>query len=119
MKLSLVSLVSLALATLTVLPASAQETQAHVDAPLVVLGPTARFQKLGDINGDGSIDAFGAWWTNDLYQKLNVTAYINNGEGAFTTSWSMANGMNVLPVHTDFWAFAAGDQNADGLCDLV
>ena len=63
------------------------------------LGRRDQYVELGDINGDGHLDAF-----------LGRTAWLNNGLGEFTQFWDPG----VLTV----WHAALGDLNGDGALDL-
>jgi hypothetical protein len=95
----------------------AQESSAYLDAPVVVGDHRVRFQKLADINGDGFMDAYSGWWLNDNYGSIRLTAFLNDGQGRLVSTWSRFP--SVIPAHTDTWAFAAGDIDADGLADVV
>jgi len=68
--------------------ALAQESAARFDAAVVVADHQKRFQKLGDINGDGYMDAFSAWWADDQYTWVRVSAFINDRTGKLTKTWS-------------------------------
>ncbi|MFN0245209.1 MAG: FG-GAP repeat domain-containing protein [Planctomycetota bacterium] len=113
MKFSLVVPVALILS----FPAHAQESRALFDAPLVVGPYNTRFQKLGDINDDGVLDVYAAWWTNDAFNSLDLRAYVNDGTGQLQMLFS--SGMPVTPTSVQQWAFDAADQQGDGLCDFV
>ncbi|WP_317898877.1 FG-GAP-like repeat-containing protein [Aurantibacillus circumpalustris] len=63
----------------------------------------------GDINNDGSIDAFVANWYN-----INNLFYTNNGNGSFTKSNSEIISNDLGYSETAAW----GDYDGDGLLDL-
>src|SRR5262245_302877 len=65
-------------------PATAQESKAIFDAPLVVAGPTRRFEVIADLDGDGDKDLVSAWWDDSAFDSLSIELWYNNGSGAFT-----------------------------------
>lgn len=100
-------------------PAAAQESAALFDAAVVVADNRTRFQKLGDIDGDGWVDAFSAWWKNSYQDELRISAHLNDRSGKFAFAWSLDLGIEPLGPTFSNWCFDAGDQNRDGFCDLV
>ncbi|MFN0245210.1 MAG: FG-GAP-like repeat-containing protein [Planctomycetota bacterium] len=98
-------------------PVEAQESAAHFDAAVVVADNQTRFQKLGDIDGDGSIDAFSAWWKDSYHDTLRVSAHLNDRTGKFALAW--LTNLPIVPANSTWWTFDSDDQNRDGFCDLV
>lgn len=59
--------------------AVAQESRALLDAAVVELDPLHRYQALVDLNGDGRMDAVGAWPDQFVQHRAIVTGWINDG----------------------------------------
>lgn len=92
------------------LPASAYVTK-FVDSGQELGGSaTSRGIDLGDLDGDGDIDAFVTTWTKAPYTASN-TVWINNGQGSFES-----NGQ-TLPPAVGGHSVALGDLDDDGDLD--
>ncbi|MCR9243497.1 MAG: VCBS repeat-containing protein [bacterium] len=112
------------LASLTALaslaaPLAAQQSAATLHAPVAVLPvSSAPFQRLGDFDGDGDLDAVGS----RVHQARNQTEIVvwENVGGAFTPVWSGAHQLYPIggPAPRSF-AIAVADFNADGRDDFV
>lgn len=114
------SIVSLPIAAFAfAVAAFAQESNAHFDAPVVVANDQTRFQKLGDIDGDGWVDAFSGWWKNSYFDEIRVSAHRNDQTGNFALAWTIDLTIEPLGPTFDWWTFDSDDQNRDGLSDVA
>src|SRR4051812_43991852 len=98
-------------------PAAAQQSASPFNAATVVALYNERFQQVADINGDGSADAFSVWWWDSSFQALRVSAFMNDGAGKLSRTWTKQ--LSVYANFSEAWATAAGDVDGDGLADLV
>lgn len=62
--------------------ATAQESRALLDAPLVV-SSQYRLGTLTDLDGDGFQDAVGWWWSSSGSQSIYLRHYVNDQQGGF------------------------------------
>ncbi len=94
--------------------ASAQESRASFDAALVELDALHRYQALVDLNGDGRMDAVGAWPDKFTNHRAIVTGWINDGT-KLVEAWSVMQPVGptvyALPNHV---AVGSVDGNANG-----
>jgi hypothetical protein len=99
-------------------PAIAQESKALLHAPLVVLPvDSPPFQRLGDFDGDGDLDAVGSRVVNSGQVELVVW---RNDQGAFTQVWqTLAGGSHPQATLPRSMALATGDLNGDGRAEFV
>ncbi len=99
--------------------APAQESRAVLHAPLAVLpvdGPP--FQRLGDFDGDGDLDAVGSR-IHGSRTNTQIIVWENQG-GAFTAAWSgtFPRG-NIRSPSPRSLAMEVGDFDGDGRMDFV
>ncbi|KKK85728.1 hypothetical protein LCGC14_2770390, partial [marine sediment metagenome] len=105
-------------ALLLVEPASGGSGIMH-SASTVTLAATPRDVALGDLDGDGDLDAFvvtdpGEWIPGEGFPALAILW--NDGDGGFTTTQIMM-GVSLPPL--EFTGVALGDVNGDGYLDAV
>ncbi len=99
--------------------ATAQESRAVLHAPLAVLPvDSPPFQRLGDFDGDGDLDAVGS----RIHQNRGNTQLVvwENQGGAFTVRWSgMFPRGNIRHPAPRSFAMEVGDFDGDGRTDFV
>jgi len=100
-------------------PVLAQESLAHVDAPVVTLSDQERFETLIDIENDGDMDAIGAWWIDDSFRQLRFSTYINDGSGRLAFGYNIGNPWVDQDTSSPQHALAVGDLNGDGQDDFL
>ncbi|HEX6811621.1 MAG TPA: VCBS repeat-containing protein [Planctomycetota bacterium] len=109
----------LALSSILTGTAAAQQADALLHAPLVVLPiDSPPFQKLGDVDGDGDPDAIGT----RIHENRSNTEIVvwRNDQGSFTVGWQASFPLGGIssPSPRSF-AVATADWNSDGLTDFV
>ena len=98
----------------------AQEADAILHAPVAALpvsGPP--FQRLGDFDGDGDLDAVGSR-IHQNRTNTEIVVWENDGAGRFTGAWS--GSFPLLPIASPAprsFAIAVADFNGDGRDDFV
>ncbi len=118
-RLSSPVLLSLTLATLCALPslATAQQSAARYDAPVVVADEFHRFEYLLDLNGDGFMDALDWWFREDDKDDMTITGWINDQNGELVETWTLVETVNA--PSSPQYATAVGDLDNDGLDDFA
>ncbi len=96
--------------------ASAQEALAPLEAASVQLGPRdPPFRRLADLDGDGDLDAVGAW-IDSSRRVYELASYENDGSGAFERAWSATSSSSFFP--TTGFLLEIGRLDADQRLDL-
>jgi hypothetical protein len=69
--------------------ASAQESEAPFDAPLVMWGYENRVEQLVDLNQDQRVDALSWWYTSSSKEQIQVRGWINMPDNTFSQAWQV------------------------------
>ncbi|MBK6942462.1 MAG: VCBS repeat-containing protein [Planctomycetes bacterium] len=91
-----------------------QESRALFDAALVELDGLHRYQALVDLNGDGRMDAVGAWPDKFVNHRAIVTGWINDGT-RLVEAWSVVQPVGPIAYAVpNYVAVGSVDGNANG-----
>lgn len=112
-----VALTLVALAALTPADVAAQESAMRLDSGLVVGDHRDRFEATLDLDGDGFMDAFDWWYTDNEYDEIFLSGWLNDGTGKLVEQWTIE--VAVGDNYGDLEQAAAGDLNHDGKGDMV
>ncbi len=99
-------------------PASAQESSARLDAPVVIADDFHRFEFLLDLDDDGFADALDWLWTDNSFDEIRVTGWINDQAGTLVPTWDFTIDLGSA-VASDPYDTAVGDLNGDDRGDFA
>ena len=111
------ALVAAALVALPAADAAAQESAMRLDAGLVVGDHRDRFEAVLDLDGDGFMDAFDWWYTDNGYDEIFLSGWLNDGTGRLVEQWTI--NVAVGDNFGDVESATTGDLNHDGKGDMV